>query len=102
MTERRFKTLEEQLMPDLKAFVRLCFACIDETDIKVISNRTQLSVSTLYRLDREDFTGNIRWMTIAKLGNAAGLRLKIDEVRKRATIEQTQVLPDSFYLSSKK
>ena len=99
---KRKPSLDETLLEDLQAFVRLCFLALNEEDLKEVANKTQLSLSTVRRLLFEECTINVRWGTIAKLGNAAGLRLHVSSDRKRATIEQTQVLPDSFYLSSKK
>lgn len=87
---RRLKTLDERLMPDLEAYVQLCFACIDETDMKAVSNLTELSLSTVYRLARGEFTSCMRWSTFAKLGHAAGLSLSVSG--HKGIIKQVRVL----------
>lgn len=61
---------------EVYAFVDLCFASLDEPDLKEIANQTRLSVSTLYRLRSHEFTLCTRIGTIQSLGYAAGFRME--------------------------
>lgn len=57
------------------AFVDLCFMSLDEPDLKEISNKTGLCLSTLYRLRHHNFTLAVHVGTVEALGLAAGLKL---------------------------
>jgi len=72
-------------LTDLKAFVNLCFGCLendDETvDLKEIANKTRLSLTTIWRLRTNQFTLAVRYDTIQRLGYSAGLKLTYEEGR---------------------
>lgn len=66
---------QKELRDELEGFVTLCFAITEDLDMKELSNRAQLSVSTLYRLLNGNVSLSTHVGTIRKLGVAAGVRL---------------------------
>lgn len=73
---------ENRRNQDLKTFVSIAFLNLSKgkkIDFKELSNKTQLSVSTLYRLNNRKFTLKVRFGTIQALGIAAGLRLEMTQ-----------------------
>lgn len=83
--DKQQQTIERLLLKhtkELAIFVRMCFGVMqdeDLEDLREISNRAQLSVSTLNRLRNETFTSRVRFWTIQKLGMAAGLSLSLTD-----------------------
>ena len=63
------------LLKELKEAVALMFFSMDDLDMKEISNRSKLSLPTLYNLRRGHFSLDVRYRTIERLGVAAGMRV---------------------------
>ncbi len=76
----------KQRLEELRTFVSLCFAVMGEPDLKEISNRTRLSVTTLRRIQTNQLTLAVRFGTIQALGLAAGLRLEMTESASKVVL----------------
>lgn len=81
---------KKERLADLQAFIDLCFAVLNEPDMKEIANRTMLSVSTLYRLaghyPDQPLTLAVHFGTVQALGLAAGLKIQAVETGYTVTL----------------
>lgn len=66
---------ESRKLSEMNSFILLCFGVIGAENVVELSERTKLSKSTIYRIINKQFTLNSRIGTLAKIEDAAGLRL---------------------------
>lgn len=69
---------KRQMLGELRAFVNLCLASIDEPDDKEIANMMGVSSSTVHRLRVGEYSLCVRQGTIQALGQAAGYGLTLN------------------------
>lgn len=79
MTKPKRRPTPSQRLSNLQALINICIRLIDEDDIKEVSNRTQLSVATLYRIQSDKLTLKIHVETLQKVATAAGLNVVLGE-----------------------
>lgn len=77
------KMSSKERLKQLKMFVSLCFTLCEDrftisdygVDFKEIANASTLSLSTIKRLARGEFSLNVRYGTIQAFGLVAGVKL---------------------------
>lgn len=72
---------QKERLEEFYHYVDLCFAALDEPDLKEVANLTKLHPSTLWRLATHNFTLAVHAGTIQALGLAAGLNLTWEHSR---------------------
>ncbi len=69
---KRREAVNRNRLENLRIFIGLCYRLIDEEmDLKEISNKTWISVPTLYRLLTDKLSLKVHFGTIQKLADAA-------------------------------
>lgn len=82
---KAIRMTERERLGQLRAFVDLCFASLDD-DLKEVANQTGLCVATLRRLKYGKLTLLVRFGTVQALGMAAGYRMEMQKTRVRMFI----------------
>lgn len=80
------KMSDGRRLKELYAFIDLCFSCLEDISVKQVAVRTELCVSTIYRLQRKEFTLAVHFGTIQSLGSAAGLKLELTKTKARVRL----------------
>jgi hypothetical protein len=73
-------------LDELKSFIALCFAVMEEPDLKEIANKSGLSLSTVRRLSYGQLTLKTHFGTVQAMGYAAGLRLELTPTKARVAV----------------
>lgn len=76
----------KQRLEELRAFVALCLASLEDYDLKEVSNMTHLSLATIYRLHSGQVSLCTHYGTLQALGYAAKLRLTWDDMEIRIAL----------------
>lgn len=77
---------KSKIAEEVQAFVGLCLGCLEHLTHTEVAERSGISLSTIYRLAKGGASDCTRIGTIARLGDAAGLRLELTPSRARVKV----------------
>lgn len=70
-----------QINQEIRQFVKICLWSLSEKPVASIADAANLSTQTVYRLQQGKASMYTRFSTVQKIGQAAGLYLKLTKTK---------------------